>query len=69
MITPTPEQVKDIFRDTYLFYIKYINIHTDSECRSMMKESNELYNKYPFEITKSMLIQICETISNYAKRR
>lgn len=69
MITSNQEQVKNIFKDTYLFYLKYMDINTDLECLSMMKETNELYNKYPFEMTKTILLQICETIISYMKER
>lgn len=66
---PTPQQVKDIFKETYLFYLKYINSSTDKEFQDMLKESNDLYSKYPFDLCKSILIEVCNTIERYAKSR
>jgi hypothetical protein len=67
--TPTPEQVKGIYKDTYLFFLKYINIKSDIEFEIMIQESKELYKKYPFELCKVKIIELCNIIDNYAKQR
>ena len=56
--TPSPEQVKSIFRDTYLYYLKFINASTDSDPQVMVEEAKELYKKYPFQLCKDILMDV-----------
>lgn len=69
MNTPTPEQVKGIYKDTYIFFQRYSNLKTDIEAQMMIQESKELYNKYPFNLCKDILLEVCNIIGEYEKNR
>ena len=66
---PTPEQVKQIFKYTYLIYIKLKDSKTNEEFKNLVKECHELKNKYPFEMCDNFLLQICNVIDRDYKER
>jgi hypothetical protein len=53
---PTPLEVKNIFKDTYLYYLKFINSSSESDYQLMRDEGKALYEKYPFQLCKDILM-------------
>ena len=60
--TPTPDQVKLIYKDTYYLYIKYQNCYKDEEWIELVNETHELSHKYPFDLCKVILVELLEII-------
>lgn len=58
---PNQEQVKQIFKETYLFYTKYINL-SDIDWEVFRKEYVALTEKYPFGLTVSILEDLVQII-------
>jgi hypothetical protein len=66
---PTPDQVKDIFKYTYLIYTKYKDSKTDQDFHNLLKECHELQAKYHFELCEKILLEVCEVIDRDYKSR
>ena len=66
VITPNKEQVKAIYRDTYMLYAKYNNVAT-TNFRDFLKESHQLNKKYPFELCNHQLLDIANILDGYYK--
>lgn len=62
--TPTPEQIRMIYKDTYNFYLKWKDINKEEDWDLLVKEEHELYKKYPFDLCKSILVEILTVIKN-----
>lgn len=58
---PNPEQVRLIFKDTYLFYDKYIKLES-VDWGMFHKEYTELCNKYPFDLTIKIVTELVQLI-------
>jgi len=58
---PTPEEVKEIFKYTYLFYTKWIAVK-ENEWSQLMDEARELEQKYPYELCIEMLLKILDIL-------
>lgn len=67
--TPTPEQIRLIFKETYNFFTKYNNIHKDEEWEELIKKTHELYKKYPFKLCEKLLVELLEVIEKYNKEK
>jgi len=65
---PSPEQVKLIFKDTYNLYLKYKEASTDKEYLELIAESNEIDNKYPFQLCHVMVLELLNIIEDYCKQ-
>jgi hypothetical protein len=59
---PTPEDVKQIYKYTYLLYEQYKDSQTEQDFISLRDATIELEKKYPFEYMQKMLIGITEVI-------
>ena len=60
---PNQEQVRLIFKDTYLFYIKYINLsNADIDWSGFRKDYIALGDKYPYDLTVSILNDLIKII-------
>lgn len=66
---PTPENIRLIFRDTYLLYTKFKDVQTKQDFQSLLDESHDLEKKYPFEVARKMIIDVVDVISLQWKGR
>lgn len=66
---PDSEQVKLIFKYTYLIYTKYKDSKTDEDFQNLVKECHVLNKQYPFELCKNILLEICNVIDRDYKER
>lgn len=60
---PNSEQVKLIFKETYLFYTKWISV-TDPDWNRLMQEAHELNQKYPYSLCRRILLELVEVIED-----
>lgn len=61
---PDKEQVRLIFKDTYLFYTKYINLpSSDIDWKMFRNDYLELIDKYKFDLTVSIMEDLIQIIS------
>lgn len=66
---PTPEEVKEIFKYTYLFYTKWIAVK-DIVWDAVLEEAREIEQKYPFDLCARILVGTLDVIdANYMKER
>ena len=65
---PNSEQVKQIFKYTYLLYTKYKDSKTELDYQNLVKECHKLIKKYSFELCEGILLEICKVINkNYGE--
>jgi len=62
MNIPNDLTVKDIFRDTYLLYIKYKFIQTEPEFINLISDAREITKLYPYELCEKMLVDVIDVI-------
>lgn len=67
--TPTQEQVRLIFKYTYLIYTKYKGSTTNQEFESLRKECLELEKQYPFPLCHNILMDLLNIIEGHFKER
>lgn len=65
---PDSEQVRLIFKETYLFYTKWNSI-SNSNWDKLMQEARELNKKYPFALCRQILIELIEVIEGKFKEK
>lgn len=65
---PNSEQVKLIFKETYLFYTKWISV-TDPDWNRLMQEARELNEKYPYKLCQQILLELIDIVEDEYKRR
>lgn len=65
--TPNQEQVKLIFKETYLLYLDGVNSKLDEEFQRLIRKSHEIKTKYPFELCETIILKIWDVISDYSK--
>jgi hypothetical protein len=58
---PTPKEVQEIFKYTYLFYTKWIAVK-EINWNEALDEARELESRYPFELCRMMLVEIVNII-------
>jgi len=66
---PSPEQVKEIYKDTYNLYLKYKEASADKDITELMAEANELNKKYPFQLCHLILLELLNVIEDYIKKK
>ena len=66
---PNSEQVKQIFKYTYLIYVKFKDAKTDQDFKNLVNECHELERQYPFELCEKILLEICQVIDRDYKNR
>lgn len=69
MKNPTPKQVQEIYKYTYMIFTKYKDSDTDQDFRNLLNECHKLHEKYPFKICENQLMDVCNVIDGYYKRR
>lgn len=50
--TPTPQQVKGVFSDAYLLYVKWIAVK-EPDWDELLRKTRQLEKKYPFPLSIS----------------
>jgi hypothetical protein len=60
-IFPNNEQVRLIFRDTYIYYTKWIAVK-EPDWDLVLSEGRILEAKYPFELCRKILVEIISII-------
>ncbi|WP_313132614.1 hypothetical protein [Anaerocolumna sp.] len=60
---PTSEQVRLIFKHTYLLYTKFKDSKTEQDYQNLVKECHELQERFPFELCDRILLEICKVIN------
>ena len=68
-LIPNLEDVKLIFRDTYLLYTNFKDVQSKEEFDLMMDAARDLEKKYPFELAKKIIIDVVEVIELQWKGR
>ena len=58
---PSREQVRMIFKEAYILYVKYIE-RDQIDWEEYHKELMELSHKYPFELATQMLVEVTDVI-------
>lgn len=66
---PTSEQVRLIFKYTYIIYDKYKNSKSDQDFQSLVKACHELQRRFPFKMCEKILLEICNVIEEEYKKR
>lgn len=66
---PTPEQVRLIFKYTYMIYVKYKNSKSDQDFLNLVKACHELQRRFPFKLCEKVLLEICNIIEEEYKMR
>lgn len=59
--------VKNIFKYVYLLYTKYKGIKINDNWDEVVKESNELYEKYKSKLAKEMVVSIMKQLEREAR--
>jgi hypothetical protein len=62
ILLPDQEQVKLIFKDTYLFYTRWVNTLTLSNAGQLMQDVRRLNEKYDCELCRQLLLNLVECI-------
>ena len=66
---PNREELKEIFNIIHNVWLKkYWDAKTEDELTSMVNESNSILKKYPYNITKAMLVEL-SSIIGYGLRK
>lgn len=60
-VFPNNEQVKDIFKFTYLFFQKWITVK-NVDWGALMADVRMLEKKYPFELCRKILVELVSII-------
>lgn len=66
---PTPEQVRLIFKYTYMIYVKYKSSKSDQDFLNLVKVCHELQRRFPFKLCEKVLLEICNIIEEEYKKR
>lgn len=67
--TPSPEQIKDIFKYIYLWFEKYKDSSSDQDFIDMIREGKKIRDRYNFEFTEDLIIGLEEVIEDYYRKR
>ena len=65
--TPTPTQIKEIYKYTYLWFEKYKDSSSDQDFIDMVREGKEIRDRYNFKFTEGLIIGLEEIIEEYYK--
>ena len=66
---PSPIQIKEIFKHTYLFFNKYKDSSSDQEFIDMVREGKKIRDRYNFKFTEDLIIGLEEIIEEYYRKR
>ncbi|WP_313133754.1 hypothetical protein [Anaerocolumna sp.] len=64
---PSSEQIRLIFKYTYVLYHKYRNSKTDQDFQNLVKACHELQRRFPFQLCEKILLEICNLIEKEYK--
>ena len=67
---PSPEQVRQIFNDTYnVFYKKWKDISSPEQWVQLMQDMREIDQKYNCDLCRQILLELVKVIEDEFKRR
>lgn len=58
---PTPKEVQEIFKYTYLFYTKWIAVK-EIDWNQLLEDARELESQYPFDLCKKILVGLVNVL-------
>jgi hypothetical protein len=65
---PTPKDVQEIFKFTYLFYTKWIAVK-EPKWDELISESHSLEQKYPYDLCRTILVELVAALeTDYMER-
>ena len=62
---PQPQEVKQIFSEVYIFYVKWIAVKAN-EMDKVIAEAREISDKYPCELCRKMLAEVIAVLQSYS---
>lgn len=65
--TPNQEQVKLIFKETYLLYLDGVKSKSDEDFQRLLRKSHDIKTKYPFDLCETIIQNIWNVINDYSK--
>ena len=70
LLIPSPEEVRQIFNDTYnVFYKKWKDISSLEQWVDLVQDASRINQKYNCELCKQILLELVKVIEDYFKRR
>lgn len=67
--TPSPIEIKDIFKYIYLWFEKYKDSSTDDDFVNMIDDGKKIRDKYNFKFTEDLIIGLEEVIEEYYRAK
>lgn len=65
---PSIEQVKYIFNEVHnVWFKKYREAKTDEDFKNLIRDAHSIIEKYPFNLTEVMLLELIKAIECYVK--
>lgn len=65
MRNPTPAEVKNIFKYTYLLFDKYKDAKTEQDFEMLVEEARKIQAQYPFQICEKIIVEVLSVIETY----
>ena len=70
LLIPSPEEVRQIFNDTYnIFYKKWKDISTLEQWVDLIQDMSRINQKYNCELCKQILLELVKVIEDGFKQR
>lgn len=70
LLIPTPEEVRQIFNDTYnVFYKKWKDISSLEQWVDLVQDMSRINQKYNCDLCKQILLELVKVIEDGFKRR
>ncbi|HKL99226.1 MAG TPA: hypothetical protein VJZ06_04915 [Mobilitalea sp.] len=70
LLIPSPEEVRQIFNDTYnIFYKKWKDISTLEQWIDLVQDMSRINQKYNCELCKQILLELVKVIEHGFKQR
>lgn len=66
---PNHEEVKTIFKESYLLFEKHKVADSEEDFKRLTDEARLIYNKYDFDLCHEMIVGILSVIEEYWKER
>ena len=70
LLIPSPEEVRQIFNDTYnVFYKKWKDVSSLEQWVNLVQDMSRINRKYNCELCKQILLELVKVIEDGFKRR
>lgn len=64
---PSQEDVRLIFKETYLLFLEAQEMKTDNDFQDLIRKSHDLKNKYPFKLCETIILELWNIVDGYSK--